>query len=512
MKLPARSLSPRSLPSLPSLLLAAAAAAACSVGPRYQRPDLPTPKAWAEAPAGESAADGSALERWWTAFHDATLDSLVARAVEGNLDLEIAAARIREARAAHGIAASAALPQAGIAGAASRAERSDAVPPFNSASAGGSSPFGPREQSAFEAGFDASWELDVFGGVRRDKEAALALVQAAEEARRDVLVTLLADVCRDYVELRGTQEQLRILDETLQSERDTLGLARARLEAGLGTELDVARAEGLLAANAAERPALERLARQAVFRLAVLLGREPGALAAELETPGPLPAASAEVPPTLPSDLLRQRPDLRRAEREVAAATARIGVARADLFPRFSITGDFGRRSEHWGDLGAGGSQFWTLRPEVRWPILSGGRIRANVRVQDARQEQALREYRKALLTALEEVENALSSHARELRREESLRASVAANRRALELATDRYTSGLESFLSVLDAQRSVYAAEDQLVQSRRNVVVSLIAVYKSLGGGWSFDGAAASSPRGPEPRHGAGPADRGRG
>ena len=463
----------------------------CAVGPRYKRPEIPVPQAWRESPAAGVPATGSSLERWWTTFHDPILDSLVARAVEGNLDLKIAAARIREARAARGIAASAALPQVDVEGAYSRAKRSDAVPPFKSAP-GGNSPFGRREQNAFEAGFDAGWEIDVFGGVRRDKEAALAQVQAAEEGRRDVLVTLLADVARNYAELRGTQQQLQILEETLRSERDTLDIAKARLEAGLGTELDTARAEGLLAANAAQRPALERFAKQAVYRLGVLLGKDPGALASELETPGAVPFAPPEVPPTLPSELLSRRPDLRRAERELASATARVGVAKADLFPRFSIVGSFGRRSEDVADVSSGISQLWTLRLAVRWPIFSAGRIRADIRVQDARQEQALREYEKAVLTALEEVENALSAHARERRRQESLHLAIAANRRALDLATDRFTSGLESFLSVLDAQRSVYAAEDQLVQSERNAVVSLIAVYKSLGGGWPADEATS--------------------
>jgi NodT family efflux transporter outer membrane factor (OMF) lipoprotein len=465
-------------------------AVACAVGPRYKPPAVPVPKAWQESPASAVPAEELSLERWWTAFHDPIVDRLVARAVEGNLDLKIAAARIREARAARGIAASAALPEVGVGGAYSRSKRSDAVPPFKSAP-GGSSPFGRREQNAFEAGFDATWEIDVFGGVRRDKEAALAQAQAAEEARRDVLVTLLADVARNYVELRAAQRQLEILDQTLRSEQDTLELAKARLEGGLGTELDVARAEGLLAANTAQRPTLERFAREAVYRLGVLLGRDPGALASELEAPGDIPAVPPEVPLTLPSELLSRRPDLRRAERELAAATARIGVARADLFPRVSIIGGFGRRSEDAGDLSGGASQFWTILPRVQWPIFSGGRIRANIRVQDARHEQALRQYEKAVLTALEEVENALSAHTRELRREESLRAAVAANQRALELATDRYTSGLESFLSVLDAQRSVYAVQDQLVQSERNAVVSLISVYKSLGGGWNHSSAS---------------------
>ena len=460
-------------------------ALACAVGPRYRPPQVPLPQAWTGAPPVPATGSAASLGRWWAEFHDPILDGLVARAVDGNLDLKIAGARVREARAARGIAASAGLPQIDVGAAYSRAQRSDAVPPFESATGAGS-PFGPREQNAFQAGFDASWEIDVFGGVKRDKEAALAQFQAAEEGRRDVLVTLLGDVARSYLELRGTQEQLRILEKTLDSEKETLELATARFEAGLATDLDVARAEGLLRATEAERPVLERLARQAVYRLGVLLGKAPGALATELEAPGPIPPVPPEVPAALPSELLSRRPDLRRAERELAAATARVGVARADLFPRFSIVGTFGRLSQEAGDLGSGASQFWRVIPAVRWPIFSGGRIRANIRVLDARQEQALHEYEKSILTALEDVENALSAYGRERARQESLRAAVAANRRALDMATERYTGGLESFLSVLDAQRAVYAAEDQLVQSQRNAAVSLVAVYKSLGGGWS--------------------------
>jgi multidrug efflux system outer membrane protein len=478
-----------------ALVLVLPGAGACAVGPRYTPPAVPVPEAWVEARAGSGTSE-RALGAWWTEFHDPILDDLVAAAVAGNLDLKIAAARIREARAAHGIAASAALPELDAEAAYARTKRSEAVPPFKGA-AGGSSPFGPRVQNAFEAGFDASWEIDVFGGVKRDKEAALAQVEAAEEGRRDALVTLLADVARNYVELRGAQERLRILDETRESERESLELARARFEAGLGTELDVARAEGLLESTNSERPVLDRQARQAIHRLEVLVGKEPGALGADLEAPQGIPPSPPEVPETLPSVLLSRRPDLRRAEREVAAATARIGVARADLFPRFSIIGSFGRLSEEAGDLSSGASQFWQILPAIRWPLFSGGRIRANIRVQDARQEQALRQYEKQVLTALEEVENALLVHARERARADSLRAAVAANRRALDLATDRYTSGLESFLSVLDAQRSVYATEDRLVESERNRTVALIAVYKALGGGWSAEPGSAPKAEG---------------
>jgi NodT family efflux transporter outer membrane factor (OMF) lipoprotein len=427
------------------------------------------------------------LERWWTAFHDPVLEDLVARAIDGNLDLKIVAARVQEARAARGIAASAALPQVDVNGQAARSQRSEAVPPFN-AVVGGPSPFGPRTQNLFEAGFDAGWELDVFGGVRRDVEAAVAQVQAAEEGRRDVLVTLLADVARNYAELRGSQRQLEILDATVRSQQDTLDLAKARFDAGLGAGLDVERAAGLLETTKSRRPELERQTLRAIYRLDVLLGQEPGGLASALETPAPLPPQPPDLPALLPSELLGRRPDLRRAEREVAAATARVGVARSELFPRFSIGGNFGRRSEDLSDVGSTGSQFWFLVAGVRFPILSGGRIRANIHVQDARQEQALRQYEKAVLGAVEEVENALSAQTREQHRLDALRASVAANRRALDLATERYTGGLENFLSVLDAQRAVYATEDAQAQSETNAMVSLIAVYKALGGGWTSD------------------------
>ena len=429
---------------------------ACAVGPRYTPPRPEMPAGWHEAPVASGTFDPSTLERWWTAFQDPVLDDLVARAVDGNLDLKIAAARMREARAARGIAASAALPQVNVSAQGVRSERSNAVPPFNVAT-GGALPFGPRTQNVF----DAAWELDVFGGVRRDVEAAVAQLQAAEEGRRDVLVTLIADVARNYAELRGTQRQLEILEATVRSQQDTLDLAKTRFDAGLGAALDVERAAGLLEATKSHQPELEREAMRAIYRLDVLVGEQPGGLVPTLETPSPLSPQSPELPGLLPSELLARRPDLRRAEREVAAATARVGVARSELFPRFSIGGNFGRRSEDLSDVGSTGSQFWFLVAGVRLPILSGGRIRANIQVQDARQEQASDQYEKAVLGAVEEVENALSAHTRERRRLETLSASVAANRRALDLATERYTGGLENFLSVLDSQRAVYATED---------------------------------------------------
>jgi NodT family efflux transporter outer membrane factor (OMF) lipoprotein len=462
-----------------------AASTACTVGPHYTLPSVAVPERWNEVSV--LAAAPAALEQWWMEFDDPMLVDLITWAVAGNLDRKIAAARVQEARAARGIAASAAMPQVDATGTYGRISRSDAVPPFKE-SGGEGSPFGSRDQNVFEAGFDASWEIDVFGGVRRDVEAAIAQVQAAEETERDVRITLLAEVARNYAELRGAQRRLDLVDQTLEAQQETVEIAGARFDAGLGSELDVARARALLEAIGSERPELERIAWQAIYRIGVLVGRQPQSFAGILEAPGPMPPVPPEVPVSLPSELLLRRPDLRRAERDVAAATARIGVARADLFPRFSIRGDFGRLSDDAGELGSGSSQFWAIVPGVRWPILSGGRIRANIRAQTARQEQTLLAYERAVLGALEEVENALSAHTRERRRQESLGASVVANRRAVELATERYVSGLESFLSVLDARRSLYAAEDRLASSETAVVTSLIAVYKALGGGWDPD------------------------
>ena len=471
----------------------AAALAGCVVGPDYEHPSVALPAAWSVAAGGEPEApeaparcgEPAALERWWATFEDPLLDRLVARAVEGNLDLRIASARIREARAARGIAAARGRPRVEAAAGYARTGRSEAIPPFD-ATAGPSSPFGPRQQDLFELGFDASWEIDVFGGVRRDREAALAQVEAAQEERRDVLVTLVAEVARSYVDLRAAQRQLELLDDTLRSQQDTLSLVQARAEAGLASDLDVARAEGLVASTAARRPRLARLAAEAMHRIGVLLGQPPGALVAELAAPAPLPPAPPSVPATLPSELLSRRPDLRRAERDLAAATARIGVARADLFPRFAILGSLGRRSDESAELGDGTSTQWGIAPGVRWPLLQGGRIRANIRVETARQEQAHEEYAKAILIALEETLNALEAHHRERERYESLGSEVVAQRRALDLSLERYTAGLETFLSVLDAQRSLYAADEALVESRRELASSMIAIYKSLGGGWS--------------------------
>jgi NodT family efflux transporter outer membrane factor (OMF) lipoprotein len=340
----------------------------------------------------------------------------------------------------------------------------------------------------YQAGFDANWEIDLFGRVRRSIEAAEADVAAAVEDRRDALVTLLSEVARNYVELRSFQRRLDIARANLKAQQDTLDLTNARFKANLISDLDVARADAQVATTAAQIPALEAQRNTAAHRLGVLLGQPPASLLDELIGPAAdtaIPVGPPEVPPGLPSDLLRRRPDVRRAERQLAAATARVGVATADLFPRFSLTGSLGLQSDTFRDLGDSGSRFYSIGPSVSWPIFDAGRIRAQVRAENARQEAAVVTYEQSVLTALEDVENALVNHGKEQQRRDALRRAVAANRRSVEMATQLYDRGLTDFLDVLEAQRALFASEDALAQSDRTISTSLVALYKALGGGW---------------------------
>jgi len=453
------------------------ALAGCLVGPEYRSPAPTTPTHWSQA-TGVGTNGGANLARWWTTFHDPELDSLIRRGVSSNLDLRVAAIRVREARAARGIAASALWPTADASGsyARERVSRNGLTPAPANAS---------PEHNLYQAGFDAAWELDLFGGARRAVEAASADLAAAEFARENALVTLLAEVARNYVEARGFQRQLAIAAANLQAQQDALDVTRARFNGGLTGELDVTQAAALLATTSAAMPPLESSLQASIHHLGTLLGQAPSALTGELVAAAPIPSAPPEVPLGLPSDLLRRRPDIRVAERQLAAANARIGVATADLFPKFSLTGAAGLSSVSASDWFTGGSQFWSLGPTVQWRLFDAGRIRANIRLQSALQEEALTNYEKTVLGAMEEVENALIAYAKERAHYQALAAAEAANRRSLELASELYANGLTGYLNVLDAQRSLYQASDQLVQSERAVSVNVIALYKALGGGW---------------------------
>jgi NodT family efflux transporter outer membrane factor (OMF) lipoprotein len=472
---------------VPSAAILALLVAGCTVGPNYERPPVPVPPAWQEAQEGGIAARSAEMARWWTAFDDALLNSLVERAVRSNLDLKLAEARIRETRAARAVTAAGAWPEVDVSSSYSRSRFSENAHSSTSAGAGGSpSSFGGNlEDDLFKTGFDASWEIDVFGGVRRSVEAADAAIEASVEDRRDVLVTLLGDVAGNYIDLRGFQRRLAVARANLKAQQDTLDLTRVRFQAGLSSDLEVAQAESQVKTTAAQIPSLESSVKQAAYRLDLLLGSEPGSLWSELRSEAPIPGLPPEVLVGLPSGLLRRRPDIRRAERELAAATARTGAAIADLFPKFFLTGAFGLQSISASDWFTGASRFWSVGPTVRWPVFDAGRIRANIEVRNAQQEQALRQYEKTMLTALQDVENALVNYAKEQQRYRSLEEAVAANRRAMAMSNELYIRGLADFLNVLEAQRSLYFSEAELAVSESRMAANLVALYKALGGGW---------------------------
>jgi len=459
--------------------------AGCAVGPNYQPPTPKLPESYGQPTTRPLTAD---IARWWETFNDPTLESLIHRGIESNLDLQLAEARIRESRAASGVARADYWPTVDANASYSRNSRSNNINSFAGSSTGGAgaSPgFGPRETDFFQVGFDSTWELDVFGGVRRSVEAAEADIEASLEDRRDVLITLLGDVAQNYIVLRGRQRQLDITQANLKSQQETLALTQARFRAGLVGELDVARAQALVASTASTIPSREQDVQQAIHRISVLLGEQPQALAAELQATGPIPSGVGVVPTGLPSDLLRRRPDIRRAERQLAAQTARIGVATADLFPRFSLTGSLGLQSQKFTNLFESNSLFWGIGPGVTWNIFNAGKVRSNIEIQNARQQQALVQYQQAVLSSLEEVDNALVAYDREQSRRVSLAQAVDANRRAVDLANQLYTRGLVDFLNVQESQRSLLISEDALAQSDALVSSDLVALYKALGGGW---------------------------
>lgn len=462
----------------------------CGIKSRVVTPKARVPGQWNE-PAGHGVTVTSpAVREWWKTFQDSVLDGLVDRAIQQNLDLRLAAERVTEARAARGIAKSALLPEVATSGGYTRvrggiAQGLNRTGIVSGSPASRSSLLAPFETNIFQIGFDASWELDVFGGLRKGVDAATADLRGAEEGRRDILVTMLAEIGRNYFEVRGIQKRLDIVLSNIETQKQTLDLTRVRYQAGLATDLDVARAAAQLATTQAAIPSLEENLARGSHRLGVLLGGEPGALRANLNKAAPLPSVPSSIPIGLPSDLLLRRPDIRQADAEIAAETARLGVARSELLPKFTFTGLVGRQATSVGDLTLGVGNFFSFGPGVRLPIFTGGRIRSNIAMQDARLQQAVTQYESAVLKSLEEVENALVAYSRQQDRRVKLQQAVDESRRAVELANELYLRGLADFLSVLEAQKSKYELEDELAQSETAVVINLVALYKAVGGGW---------------------------
>jgi outer membrane protein, multidrug efflux system len=460
---------------------------ACAVGPAYRRPAVPVAQDWPREPSrGTSSVAEPVVEEWWKSFRDPELESLVTRAVSANLDLQIAAARVAEARAARGFARSDAFPQVTAEIAVKRSRQ--IVPGGFSNQSSGSSvapALLPFESNFYQGQFDMAWEADVFGRVRSEVQAATADLEAQQEDRRNVLITLLGDVAANYAQLRGFQLRLRIANGNIGIQQQIRDLTRELTRAGQATERDVAQAEAVLEVTRSAVPQLETGRKMSIHRLGVLLGAEPNSLDQELSAGGELPLVPDSVPVGLPSDLLKRRPDIRRAEAQLVAATTRIGEAKADFFPRFSLTGSAGRESTQLHLFSLGGGNLFSFGPSVSLPIFTAGRIRSNVAVQEARAKQAAAAYQSSVLKALEETQNALVAYANEQDRRDRLDRAIRAGRTALELAQTQYRAGLADFLTVLDAERTVADNEDQLAQSQTATVTNLVSLYKALGGGW---------------------------
>jgi NodT family efflux transporter outer membrane factor (OMF) lipoprotein len=413
------------------------------------------------------------MASWWTTLNDPTLTRLIQHALTGNLGLKEARSRVREARARRGISAAQQFPAIDATGSASSSRSSDDT---------GS---GERRE-LYAAGFDATWELDVFGGVRRSVEAAQADLETSREDYRDVMVSLLAEVALNYVDVCTLRKRLDVAEKNLETQAQTYELTVFRYKAGLSSALDMEQAIYNLENTRSQIPTLRISLEEAMNRLAVLLGIPPGALHADLSVKNPIPVPPLEIAVGVPAEVLRRRPDIRRAERELAAQTARVGVATADLYPKFSLLGSIGLEALSFGNLFSISNRTDTIGPSVSWNMFDAGAIRKNIEVQNALQEQALIKYEAAILTALEDVENALVAYAQDQHRRESLSQAAQAAERAVDLSLKQYSSGIIDFQDTLEAQRSLLSFQDQLAQSDGAVTSNLISLYKALGGGWT--------------------------
>ena len=451
------------------------ALSACAVGPDYERPQTAAPERFGQLADGYDPA--APVAAFWSTFDDPLLTRLVEGALASNTDLRVALGRLDQARALARLSRKDLLPTVTAGGGYTESRASaDQAPGASRAQ---------RDGEQYDAGFDAFWELDLFGRVRRGAQASRADAQAAAADLRALQVTIAAETARAYFELRGLQEQLRVARVNADNQATTFELTQARLDAGAGTEFDVARARGQLELTRSRIPALEAAVLATAHRLAVLNGREPGTLLGELAPAAPLPALPEGIAVGTPAELLRRRPDIAGAERRLAAATARIGVATADLFPRVTFNGTFGSAATDLGDLFTRGSETYGFGPRVSWAFLDLGRVRDRIDASDAGAGAQLAAYEGVVLRALEETENALVGYARARDEGRHLAESSAASTRAAELARLRFEGGAADFLHVLDAQRSQLLAEDQLAQSRTRTATALVAVYKAVSGGW---------------------------
>ena len=457
-----------------AMLIVMMLAGCAAVGPNYVPPKTEVSQSWntpMEDGLNSEATDPNLLAQWWTTINDPNLNYLIERARANNLDIKIAVQRIRESRARRGIAAASFYPNLNTSGSAIKSRTRDI----------------PGTSNFYSANFDAGWEMDIFGGVRRSVEAASADLQVSQENLYDVLVSLLAEVAVNYVDIRTYQARLAAVQASIDLQSETYQLTLMRKEANLVDELVVQQAKYNLESSRSQIPSLQAGLQQSMNSLAVLLGEQPGELQDELQKVEPVPSAPVNVAVGVPADIIRRRPDIRGAERALAAQTARIGVATANLYPSFTLNGSLGLDASSLSNASSSGS--WTLSggPRFSWPIFDAGAIRQNINVQSAFAEEYLLQYKSTVLNALQEVENALISYAQDQQRRENLRQAALAAQEAATLARQEFEVGLIDFTTVLDTQRSLLSFQDQLAQSDGTVTSDVIRLYKALGGGWNY-------------------------
>lgn len=468
-------MSPRLAPARLAFALPLIALAACTVGPDYARPADASAGQWL-APTESTAVDTA----WWRGLNDPLLTELIDQAILRNLDLKEAEARLREARANRDAAAGGRLPEVNVTGAATQNQLSK-----NGQTPVANIPGFDRTFSLFDGGFDASWEIDLWGRTSRTIEAADARSEAAEAMRRETLMRVIAEVVRSYADLRGAQARLESASNDAEAQEGVARLVGERYRAGESARFDFLRADAQAKSTRSAIAGLASDTRAAAYRIALLTGQPPEALADRLLAAGAIPHSPATVAAGLRSDLLRRRPDISQAERELAAATADVGVATADLFPRLSLLGSIGQQARSGDDLFSGGSTRFSIGPSLYWPIFSGGRIRAQIRAADARADAAAARYERAVLTALSDSETALNRYgaAQIIRVEREAARTLTAE--ALELARQRFRAGEDDLIVLLDAQSSYSSAERQSIDARVAELQALVALYKALGGGW---------------------------
>jgi NodT family efflux transporter outer membrane factor (OMF) lipoprotein len=461
--------------------------ASCAVGPNYHAPKMLAPPEFVAAPsatAGVSTTIKPAVDlaSWWHSFNDPELDSLIDRSIRANPDLEMALTRLQEVRTGEAVLVGDVLPMVAASAAAGRGTGSDMTRAGAASALRAADNKGSLDHIEQVAGFAATWELDLFGGGRRAIEAGKYAIEAAAAARNAVLISIVADVARNYVDMRGMQMRLAIIRQYIATAQQLRDFQRARFDRGLTNELDFQLARRELATLQSELPLLQSDIQAAQYDIAVLLGQYPEDLAAELSRPGTLPALPESIEIGLPLDLLQRRPDVREAERQLAAATARIGIATANLFPHVMLSGGLGTQS---AGTGAQGSHIWAFGPSVYWPLLDFGALDALVGIADLQAHERFVAYRKTVIDAVQDADTAIARFQAQEQRLKDLTDAIDASQRAVELAQQRYDRGLTDFLNVVDAERQLYNLEDQYTAAQQNAADAFIYLYKALGGGW---------------------------